>query len=246
MIKAHETLEDLNLKGYKIIQPETGFKFGIDAVLLANFTSPKSGDCGVDLGSGTGIISTIIAAKSNISKIIGIEIQEHVWDSAVRTTMYNKLEDRLEFINEDIKNIEEILPKSAYDFVVSNPPYYKTNTWFSSNQQKNVSRHEFLVNHVDIFKAASYLLKPQKPFYMIHKPERLVELIEESRKHKLEPKEIQFVHPNFKKAPNLMLLKFVKNGKSGLKFCPPLYVYDLNGMYTDQINEIYGREHLGE
>lgn len=246
ILKEKESIENLNLKGYKIIQPDSGFKFGIDAVLLANFVRPKKGDVGVDLGSGTGIIPTIIVGKSKVSRIVGIEIQKTVWEASVRSTKYNNLEDKLEFINHDIKKIGEILLRHSYDFVVSNPPYYKINTMASENNQKNISRHEFTINHKEIFRAASYLLKSKKPFYMIHKPERLVELFEDAKKYSLEPKEIQFIHPSTEKAPNLILLKYVKDGNSGLKYHPPLYVYNTAGEYTDQIKFIYDNEHIGE
>ena len=246
MLKENESIEDLNLKGYKIIQVNSGFKFGIDAVLLANFVCPKKNDIGVDLGSGTGVIPTIIIGKSQVAKIIGIEIQETVWDASVRSVLYNKLGDKLELLNHDIRKIQDILPKHAYDFVTANPPYYKVNTMASENSEKNISRHEFKINHKDIFSAAAYLLKPQKPFYMIHKPERLVELFEDAKKYGLSPKEIQFIHPNIDKAPNLVLLKYVKNGNAGLKFYPPLHVYDLDGNYTKQINDIYNNDNLGE
>lgn len=246
MLLKNEVLDDLNLKGYQIIQSNDGFKFGIDAVLLANFVKPKSKDVGVDLGSGTGIISTIIAAKSNVSKIIGIEIQKPVYEMSLRSTELNKLNEKLSFIHGDIKDISSYFPKDSFDFVTSNPPYYKTNTLSSKNTLKNSSRHEFLVELSHILYAASYLLKSNKSFYIIHKPERLVELFELGRKYKLEPKEICFIHPNYHKAPNLVLLKYVKNGNPGLKYREPLYVYDQEGNYSSQINEIYSNQSIGE
>ena len=246
MVREMESLDDLNLKGYKIIQPESGFKFGIDAVLIANFVRPRQNEVGVDLGSGSGIIPVIIAAKSKAAKIIGVEIQKEAWDASVRTAALNGLEGRIEFLHHDIKSIAEILPGHSYDFVISNPPYYKVDTLASPNNQKNIARHEMLINHKEILEAAAYLLKQKKPFYMINKPERLVELIEDGRKLGLEPKEIQFVHPNASKPPNLVLLKYVKGGKAGLKYHPPLFVYDKNGGYTQQIKYIYENDCIGE
>lgn len=241
-----ESLDDLNLKGYKIIQPKNGFKFGIDAVLIANFVRPRRNEIGVDLGSGSGIIPLIIAAKSNVAKIIGIEIQKESWDASVRTTTLNNLEEKIEFLNHDIKSIAEILPRHSYDFVISNPPYYKIDTLSSPNNKKNIARHEILINHKEIFEAAEYLLKQKKPFYMINKPERLVELIEDGRKIGLEPKEIRFVHPNASRPPNLVMLKYVKGGNPGLKYHPPLFVYEENGGYTEQIKYIYENDCIGE
>lgn len=243
MILENETLEDLGLGDYKIIQKKDGFKFGIDAVLLANFVSPKRNEKGVDLGSGTGIIPTIIAAKSSVSRIIGIEIQEEMTKMANRSAQINELQERIHFVCADIKKISDCLPKHQFDFVTSNPPYYKTDTITSPNAMKNISRHELLVELSDIFVAANYLLKPQKSLYLIHKPERLVELIELARAQNLEPKEIQFIYPSSDKAANLILLKYVKNGRSGLKYRAPLFVYN-NGRYSDEIQAIYTKKSL--
>lgn len=246
ILKKEESLDEIDVKDYKIIQPEAGFKYGIDAVLLANFVKPKKNDSGVDLGSGTGIIPLIIIGKSHVKNIIGVEIQEEVWNSSVRTAQLNGLDKQLEFIQADIKEIEQYLPKHSFDFVTSNPPYYKANTLSSPNDKKNISRHEFLVNHMDIFRAASYLLKANKAFYLIQKPERLVELLEDARKFDLEPKEIQYIYPNKTKATNLLMIKYVKYGNPGLKHHPPLYVYDEKGQYTEEIKAIYAKDYIGE
>lgn len=239
-------IDTLNIKDYKIIQRSDGFKFGIDAVLLANFVLPKKNDIGIDLGSGTGIIPTIILGKSSVAKIWGIEIQADMVDLSNRSRALNKLEDRLEFLNIDIRKIPNHLPKHSFDFVTSNPPYYKVDTLSSPNRLKNIARHEYAIKLEDIFEITSYLLKPQKPFYIIHKPERLVELMEVARKYGLEPKEIQFIHPNIKKPANLILIRYVKNGNSGLKYKKPLFVYDLEQNYSKEILEIYSSSKLGE
>lgn len=241
-----ESIDTLNIKDYKIIQRSDGFKFGIDAVLLANFVLPKKNDVGIDLGSGTGVIPTIILGKSSVAKIYGIEIQSDMVDLSNRSRALNKLEDRLEFWNIDIKKISNYLPKHSFDFVTSNPPYYKVDTLSSPNHLKNIARHEYFITLQDIFDVASYLLKPQKPFYIIHKPERLVELIEVARKYALEPKEIQFIHPNIQKPANLVLIRYVKNGNSGLRYRNPLFVYDLDKNYSKEILEIYSSEKIGE
>ena len=137
-LKQNETIEDLQLNGMRIIQSDDGFKFGIDAVLIANFVRPRQNEVGVDLGSGSGIIPVIIAAKSKAAKIIGVEIQKEAWDASVRTAALNGLEGRIEFLHHDIKSIAEILPGHSYDFVISNPPYYKVDTLASPNNQKNI------------------------------------------------------------------------------------------------------------
>ncbi|MGB5823489.1 MAG: tRNA1(Val) (adenine(37)-N6)-methyltransferase [Proteocatella sp.] len=244
-IKNDESIEDLQLNGYKIIQSNDGFKFGIDAVLIANFCRLKNGEVGVDLGTGTGIIPIIIAAKSNASKIYGIEIQEEVADMASRSVELNDLTSKIEIIHDDIKNKSQLFAKASMDFVVSNPPYFQTNTLQSENVKKHISRHEVKCNLSDIIETASYLLKPNKPFFMIHRPDRLVDLIEIARLSKMEPKEIRFVHPNTAKAPNLVMIKYVKSGNKGIKMLAPLYVYNEDGVYSDEINRIYSSITLG-
>lgn len=244
-LKTNETIEDLQLNGLKIIQSDDGFKFGIDAVLIANFCKIKRGDCGVDLGTGTGIIPIILAAKSQASKIYGVEIQEEVSEMAKRSVIMNELESRIDIINDDIKNRKLFFENSSMDFVVSNPPYFKTDTIKSENIKKMISRHEVKCNLNDILETAAYLLKPNKPFFMIHRPDRLVDLLEIARKYKLEPKEIKFVHPDIKKAPNLIMIKYVKSGNKGIKMLAPLYVYNLDGTYTQEIDAIYQSKVLG-
>lgn len=245
-IKENEVIDDLQLKGYRIIQSEDGFKFGIDAVLVANFCNVKKGDVGIDLGTGTGIIPIIIAGKSEAKKIYGLEIQEEVEDMARRSISLNALENSIQIVHGDIKNASKVFGKATMDFVVSNPPYFKVNTLKSPKEKKLISRHEILCTLEDLFKASSELLKPNKPFFLIHRPDRLVELIEIPRKYKLEPKEILFVQPKEKKAPNLVLLKYVKSGNPGIKFKDSLIVYDHLGEYSEEINQIYKSEKLGE
>lgn len=244
-LKQSETIEDLQIKDYKIIQSTDGFKFGIDAVLIANFCRLKRGDVGVDIGTGTGIISILLAAKSEIKKVYALEIQSEVADMAMRSVKLNSLEERIEVVNGDLKEKKSLFAKASMDFVVSNPPYFKADTLKSENIKKLISRHEIKCNLSDIMETASYLLKPNKPFFMIHRPDRLVDLIELARKNKLEPKEIRFIHPNASKAPNLIMIKYVKGGNQGIKILDPLYVYDSGGQYSEEINKIYSCETLG-
>lgn len=240
-----ETISELGIRNFKIIQKKNGFRFGIDAVLVAHFAQPKKGDVGVDLGTGNGIIPTIILAKSEVGKIIGVDIQKDAIELARRNALTNGLSEQFEPVEGDITLIESFLPRSCFDFVVANPPYYKCDTLTSPNIQRSIARHEVKVQLDDILNAASYLLRPNKSFYMIHKPERLVEIFTSARAVSLEPKELQFIHPNTKKAPNLVLIRMVKGGKTGLKYREPLFVYNSPGSYSDQILEIYNAERIG-
>ncbi|MDB8789996.1 tRNA1(Val) (adenine(37)-N6)-methyltransferase [Romboutsia sp. 1001216sp1] len=245
-LKETERIDDLQLKGLKLIQDKTGFCFGIDAVLLANFAKVKKGAKVVDLGTGTGIIPTLIAGKSQASKIIGVEIQEEVYEMATRSVKLNNLEDRVEIINADIKTIDKTLEVHGYHVVTSNPPYMHMDGIKNPNDKKMISRHEVKCNLEDVIRAASRLTMPKGKFFMIHRPTRLVDIIELGRKYRLEPKQVQFIHPRANKAPNLILVEFAKDGRPELKILDPLYVYGEDGNYTDEIKAIYANEDIGE
>lgn len=245
-LKETERIDDLQLKGLKLIQDTNGFCFGIDAVLLANFAKVKKGAKVVDLGTGTGIVPILIAGKSQASKIIGVEIQEEVYEMATRSVKLNDLEDRVEIINADIKTIDKELEVHGYHVVTSNPPYMHEGGIKNPNDKKMISRHEVKCTLEDVIRAASRLTMPKGKFYMIHRPIRLVDISTLGRKYRLEPKKIQFVHPKEGKAPNLVLVEFMKDGRPELKIDDPLYVYGEDGDYTDEIKAIYANEDIGE
>ncbi len=245
-LKDTERIDDLQLKGLRLIQDKTGFCFGVDAVLLANFAKVKRGAKVVDLGTGTGIIPMLIAGKSEASEIIGVEIQEEVYEMATRSVRLNNLEDRVRIINADIKTIDKELEVHGYHVVTSNPPYMHTDGIKNPNDKKAISRHEVLCNLEDVIRAASRLTMPKGKFFMIHRPTRLVDIIDLGRKYRLEPKQIQFIHPRANKAPNLMLVEFAKDGRPELKILDPLYVYGEDGNYTEELKAIYANEDIGE
>lgn len=241
ILKNKEKIEDLKYKNLKIIQKKDDFCFGIDSILLADFAKEIKNDSSViDLGTGTGIISILLSAKTNTKKIIGVEIQENVADIAKRNVKLNKLEKRIEILNEDLKNLPENLPNNFFDAIVTNPPYKKNNTGLKNeNINKLISRHEVQCTINDIARVSSKLLKNNGAIYMVHRPERLIDIIESLRKYKLEPKNIKFIYPKKDRAPNLILIKAIKNAKEFLKIESPLFVYDENNQYTDEILKIY-------
>lgn len=246
-LKPTERIDDLQLKGLKLIQDTNGFCFGIDAVLLANFAKVKKGAKVVDLGTGTGIVPVLIAGKSQAQKIIGVEIQAEVHEMATRSIKLNNLEDRVEIINEDIKNLDKVLEVNGYHVVTSNPPYMHMEGIQNPNDKKAISRHEVMCNLEDVIRTASRLTMPRGKFFMIHRPIRLVDFMTLGRKYNLEPKQIQFIHPRSNKAPNLVLIEFMKDGKPELKILDPLYVYkDGSNEYTDELKAIYANEDIGE
>ncbi len=240
-LKQNERIDDLQLKDLKIIQDTEGFCFGMDAVLLANYCDIKKDSTIVDLGTGTGVIPLIILAKNKIRKIYGIEIQKEVAFMAKRTMIMNNLTEFIEIMNNDLKEAEDILGKNKYDVVTSNPPYM---TWgkglVNDKSKKAISRHEIMCTLEDVIRNASGLLKHNGRFFMVHRPHRIVDILCLLREYKLEPKKLRFVHPSAGKKPNMVLIRSVKAAKPELKIQKPLYVYNKDGSYTDEINEIYG------
>ena len=192
ILKENERIDDLQINNYKIIQNKKGFCFGIDSVLLANFASDiKQNSNVVDLGTGTGIISFLLLAKNNIKKITGIEIQEEVADMAKRSIELNNLENKFNIINCDVKNILKYVERDSQDVVISNPPYKKLNTGGKSDDEKNlISRHEILADIFDFVKASKNILKDKGTLYLVHRPERLSDIMCALKENKIEPKKI--------------------------------------------------------
>ncbi|KEI83040.1 tRNA1(Val) (adenine(37)-N6)-methyltransferase [Clostridium botulinum] len=243
IIKEDETLDDLQLKGIHVIQKKQAFRFGIDAVLLANFPTIKNGAKVVDLCSGTGIISFILAGKTNASNIIGIEIQKEIADMAKRSIKYNNLQGKVRFIEGDLKNLKLLKDIEKVDVVTVNPPYKTQGTGIININDKNaISRHEICCTLDDVVKAAKVLLKDKGKLYMIHRPDRIVDIMNVMRKYYIEPKLIRTIHPAVDKPPSMILIEGQKNGGKFLKWDRPLYIYDENNKYTNEVKRIYGME----
>lgn len=244
LVKLNERIDDLEYKGLKIIQNPEWFCFGMDSVLLSEFATDMKKDATiVDLGTGTGIISILLSKKVNPKKIYGLEIQQDVADMAKRTVQLNELEEKIEIIQGNVKEISKTFKQNSVDVVVTNPPYKKEETGIQNNSyQKLISRHEVEANLEDFICATSYVLKAMGAFYMVHRPERLCDIIDLLRKYKIEPKRLQMVCSKQGKAPNLILIKGVKGAKPFLKIEKPLIIYEENGEYTKEVLEIYHKE----
>lgn len=245
-LKENERIDDLEYKGLKIIQNKEGFCFGIDSVLLSDFAKDiKKGAKVLDLGTGTGIISILLCGKTNLKEIIGVEIQDEVYDMAKRSAELNNLENRFKVINEDIREISKKFPANSFDAIVTNPPYKRENSGLQNeNRAKQISRHEVMCNIEDIAKVSSELLNSNCSIYIIHRPDRLVDIIQALKKYKLEPKNIRFIYPKINKEPNLVLIKATKNGRPFLKVEKPLFVYNEDGSYCKEILKIYGKNEV--
>ncbi|MBQ6992753.1 MAG: tRNA1(Val) (adenine(37)-N6)-methyltransferase [Clostridia bacterium] len=243
LLNENERIDDLELNNLKIIQNKNYFCFGMDSVILSDFAKNiKNNSNVIDLGTGTGILGILLSAKTNIKQITGIEIQKEVFELAKRNIKLNNLENKFNIINEDINNLKKILKNNSYDVVITNPPYKKINSGkISENEINLISRHEVKCNLENVIEHASFLLKDKGEFYMVHRPERLPEIITNLKKYKIEPKIIKFVYPNKNKNANLILIKAIKNARSFLVVEEPIIVYNENGTYTDEILKIYGK-----
>ena len=243
-IKKDERIDDLGIKNLKIIQNKKWFCFGIDSVLLANFAKNIKKDSYVlDLGTGSGIMPTLLCGKTELKKVVGIEIQKDVCDMAKRSIELNKINEKFEIICDSILNLNKYFEKQTFDVVITNPPYKKKNTGIiNPDEPKMIARHEITANLEDFIRVAKDMLKDKGEFYMVHRPERLVDIFELMRKYKIEPKEIRFIFSNKKEEPKMVMIKGVKNAKSFLKIYPNLYIYEEDGKYTEEIKNIYELE----
>lgn len=242
MLREGERIDDLQLKGLGIIQNPEWFCFGIDAVLLSDFSRIKRKDRVVDLGTGTGIIPLLLYGKYEPREIIGVEIQEEVAEMAERSLKLNNIDDRIKIFRGDIKDCFKDIGVNSFDVVTSNPPYKKGDTGIlNPGDKKAISRHEILINLDELIFSASRLLKGGGRFYMIHRPERLKDIILGLDKYKFSPKLIRFIHPRAGKRPTMVMIEAVKSGGDFLQIMEPLYVYNNDGSYTEEINRIYGR-----
>ena len=243
-LKENERIDDLEFEDLKIIQNTKGFCFGIDSVLLSDFAKNiKKNSTIVDLGTGTGIISILLSKKTEAKKIYGIELQEEVCDMASRSVLLNNLQDKIEIINKNIKNISDTLGINVSDVVVTNPPYKKYGTGLlNEDDSKIISRHEKECTLEDVIKQSFKILKDKGLFYMVHRPDRLVDIIYLMRKYKIEPKELRIVYSNMTSKAVLILIKGIKNAGEELKLINPLYIYNEDGTYTDEILRIYNKK----
>lgn len=242
LVREDESLDDLQLDGIHIIQKKEGFRFGVDAVLLANFANVKPKHNVIDLCTGTGIVPLIIKGKKKPKSVTGVEIQSDFVEMANRTKKINNFEDDINFIEGDLKDNALIKSLEKADVITVNPPYKLQNAGIVNPTDKlSIARHEIMCTLEDVIKTSRKLLKDNGRLYMIHRPERLADIFCLMRKYKIEPKRVRMIHPNSKKAPNIVLVEGQRDGGAFLKWEPALFVYDDEGNYSQEINEIYGR-----
>ncbi|HWJ79277.1 MAG TPA: tRNA1(Val) (adenine(37)-N6)-methyltransferase [Niallia sp.] len=241
-----ERLDYLLDERLRIIQSPSVFSFSLDAVLLADFVSiPLKKGRIIDLCSGNGVIPLFLSLRSK-GEIIGVEIQERLYDMAMRSIMYNQLEDKVKMLHEDIKNAPERLGYEKYDAVTCNPPYFKKTASIEEinvNEHLAIARHEILCTLEDTVKISSQLVKQGGKVAFVHRPGRLLDIITLMRANRLEPKRIRFVYPKEGKEANILLIEAIKDGKPDIKILPPLYVYKNENEYTEEMSQIlYGKK----
>ena len=237
-----ERLDDLHRNGYKIIQNAKKFCFGMDAVLLSGFTDVKEGETVLDMGTGTGILPILLAAKTEGKLFTGLEIQDESADMAKRSVQYNKLEERISIVQGDIREAGTLFAPASFDVITSNPPYMTGNHGLvNPDMSKAIARHEICCTLEDLVSQTAKLLKHGGRFYLVHRPFRLAEIFSILVKYRLEPKRMRLVYPYIDKEPNMVLIQALKGGNSRLTCEPPLIVYEKPGIYTQEIHDIYGQ-----
>ena len=237
-----ERLDDLQCNGLYLIQDPDKFCFGIDAVLLSNFVKVKKNGHVVDLCTGSGIVPILLSAKTDAKKITGIEIQSDIADMASRSVSYNKLDEKIDIINDDISNALKYINNCSVDSVCVNPPYMKDTTAIKNpDLSLAIARHELLTDLESVINIANKLLKENGRFFMVHRPSRLSEIFASMRQNRIEPKRLRFIHPYIESKANLVLIEGAKGSGVWMDVEPPLVVYKDKNVYTDEVLKIYGR-----
>ncbi len=242
-IANNERIDQLYAEDVKIIQSKDVFSFSLDAVLLAHFASTPAKGVIVDLCAGNGAVGLFLSRRTQ-AKITGIELQERLADMGQRSIQLNQLEKQIQMVHLDLKNVFQLIEADSVDLVVCNPPYFKESATShkNPNQHLAIARHEIHTNLKEVVQVSSKLLKTNGKLSLVHRPERLVEILNTFQEFHLAPKRIQFIYPKKAKEANMLLIEGIKYGKvDGLKLLPPLFAYNDQGTYSDEIRSIlYG------
>ncbi len=230
-------------KNIKIVQDKDYFNFSLDSVLLPNFVEiPKKTKKILDMCTGNAPIPLILSTKTN-AQIYAVELQKEVYSLAKETVKINKLDNQIELINDNVKNLKKIFNTETFDIITCNPPYFKKkdDSIINKNKVKSIARHEIEMELEDIMIMSKALLKNEGSLVLVHRTERLVEIIELMKKHNIEPKRMRLIYPKVNAESNLVLIDGRKNGKEGLKILPPLYIHKDDNSYTNEVLEMFGK-----
>ena len=231
----------LNYKDLKIVQNTDWFAFSLDSVLLANFvTINKNTKNILDLCTGNAPIPIILSTKTN-ADITCVELQKEIYDLAKKSIEINNLQDKINILNMNVIDLPKKYETDTFDVITCNPPYFKVNekSNLNDNEIKTIARHEIYLELDEIFSISRKLLKNNGIISIVHRPERLIEIIESMKRNNIEPKKLRFVYPKKNSDCNIILIEGSKNGKTGLKILPPLYVHDEDGKYLDEIQNLF-------
>lgn len=241
MMYLNERIDDLQRGGLRVIQRADAFRFGTDAVLLADFAAPRRHDRVCDLGTGTGIIPLLLYARENTISADAVEIQPDMADMAARSMAMNGLNEKIRVLPGDLRSIRTLLPHARYDLVTCNPPYGKAGgTLLNPDASKRLARHEESCAIENVACAAAWLLQNGGRLCCVFPAARMIELSDAMRKYRMAPKRIRMVHSRVEKAAHLCLMEGMLDARPGLIIEPPLVIYDENNAYTPELRRIYG------
>ena len=232
----------LNFSTNIIYQDDEYFTFSLDSVLLANFVSIKLTDKKIlDFCTGNAPVPMLMSFRTK-ARIFGVELQKEVYNLGDASIKENKMDDQIEIINGDVRRISDYFEPESVSVVTCNPPYFKfkEDSLVNNNDIKSIARHEVMLNLEDVMQSAKYVLKNGGTLAMVHRPDRMIEIINVMQKYGFEPKRIRFIYPKMGKEANILLIEAIKNGKNGLKVLPPLYTHNEDGSYTDEVRKMFG------
>ncbi|MDY4592209.1 MAG: tRNA1(Val) (adenine(37)-N6)-methyltransferase [Eubacteriales bacterium] len=241
LLNENERLDDLEYKGMRLIQDKNGYCFTSDAVLLANLVRAGKNDVVADFGCGNGVVALLVAAKTTAKSVIGIEMQECAFELAERNVALNAMQDRIRLINDDIANADKVLGKESVSVVVCNPPYFEKNSGQKRiSESVALSRHESTCSLDDIITKASEVLKFGGKLWMIHKCERMAEVLTSMSNRGVEPKKVTLIYPKADKIPDTFVVEGKKSSAHGMKI-DSIIVYDQEGNMTEQAKKLYNK-----
>ena len=237
-----ESIIPLLNKNLKIIQRSDYFNFSIDSLLISEFINiQKNTKKILDLGTGNAAIPLFLSKKTS-AKIYGIEIQEISYNLALRNININSLNEQIYIIYDNMKNYLKYFNVGSFDIVISNPPFFKINentNFLNELEQLSIARHEVKINLEELIKIASKLVKDRGYFYLVHRADRLSEILNNLLNYRFEAKKIKFCYTTKYKNAKIVLIEAIKNGKPGLTILPPLIINKENGEYTDDILKMF-------
>lgn len=232
----------LGYKNLRIVQDTEWFNFSLDSVLLANFVTLRTNTKKIiDLGTGNAPVPIILSTKTT-AEIYGVEIQPNIYDLAIKSINLNNLDGQIKILNEDVKLLSKLFETDTFDVITVNPPYFKisNSNFVNNNEHKTIARHEISMTIEDVLSISKKLLKNNGRLALVHRPERLLEILNKMKDYNIEPKRLRFVYPKKNTECNMVLIEGAKNGNEGLKILAPLFVHNNNGTYSCEVRKMFG------